>query len=347
MRTEISTLLREAGVGPHDGPSWERLVVMHSSGSLINPTWKVDDHLSERGFHFLVLSPSGVPTHYCKCSPALPNGRPHRQVEVLAMLAADPDARAYVSHGTTSVRNGRIEIFVAPYFQGRPLDRVLTEEPAERRWKLVERTLDVVACLSNAFARAKTAAGEAPAPVYPDRSIAQVMEDLDQMGVACALLAELHEELRAAGAMRGVPQHGDFWAANILCSDEGKLCVIDLNHVGTVAVPLYDVLHCLRTLADGRPFRGTRLWTERVLGGDDVGRESRRILAHERERWSLDPAQVGACFVFFVLMAAVRTRRRGGAEEYWGRFRDEIPATAAVLDDVGSLEALGAALLQP
>lgn len=336
MRPEVVALLREAGVASAEIP-WERIVLTSSRGSLIDATLPEYADPAERGFQFLVLSPSGAPTHHCKCCQARPEGGFHRRAEVLALLERDPRARPHLTRATT-VRNERIELHITEYIDAPPLDRLVGRLGMDRAWPRLARVLDAAAALSWSFmeAQGKSAVERVS---LPDIAAASLDEAAD-LGVPSATLASLRGGLAEAGRVPRVPQHGDLWPANILVSPDGEVRLLDLDRFGLIDAPLYDVFHLLRTLGDLTPPRGTATWLEGVLGSGPSGARARGIVAREARRWGLDPSSVGGSLLFYLLHVAVRLHRRGG----WTRFLAELPAARARLERLGSVEALGAAL---
>jgi hypothetical protein len=172
------------------------------------------------------------------------------------------------------------------------------------------------------------------------------LQNLGRLNVSTDVQAVLRMGLQDAGIVRAVPQHGDFWPENVLRTETGGWCILDLDGFGDVTVPLYDVLHFIRTSEDARPAGLQGRWIDVALGDSTAGIHARRAIAGEQARWNLTPRAVGGCALFYLMHIAYHISSRGAPEFVWGRFRDEIGAAVRLLEQAGSIDQFGASLLK-
>lgn len=342
MRAELRDLLEQAGIEGAGALPWDALIVTRSSGSLIHPARAIDRNLPDRGFHFVVTGDRS-PRYYCKARPALPGTARHRETVVLEAFAADPNSRPFVPQVWSSA-NERIELQVTRFLRSEPLDRFLRGYDRARQDAMLVEVLDAAASLSSAaLARPDVFTG-----VAASRPIAQLAADaiiaLPALGITPDVATDVRAIFEEAGSVRMVPQHGDFWPQNVLRSDDGTWCVIDLDNFGDVAAPVYDVAHMLRTFDDVSA-GGSEPWISRVA--TPAYAATRALLRRELERWQLTPAQLGGCVLLYLADIAMRVYQRGAPELFWGRFRDEVPVAAAEIRRLGSVGAFGESLTTP
>lgn len=340
MRRELIELLAEAGIVGAEALHWDNILVVRSSGSLINPLRPVDRNLPDRGFHFLIAKAGTTPDYYCKARPALPGPLRHRETLVLEAFAADARSRPFVP-AVWSSANERIELQVTRFMLSDPLDRFLTRHDRNTQASYLGEVLDAGASLSLAALDRPDifpGAGEA----MPLGHLADdVLDTLPGLGVPADLVGAIRDLFDAAGSVPGVPQHGDFWPQNVLRTREGGWCVVDLDNFGDVIAPIYDATHMLRTFDDVSG-GGRSPWISRMA--TPAYATARALLRREMQRWELTPAQLGGCVLLYLADIAVRVFRRGAPEMFWGRFRDELPAALDEVRRTGSISGFGAKL---
>jgi len=328
-------LLNEAGV-PLTARDWRRVVVLRSSGSPVHPFRAVDRHLSDRGFHFLILSERGDITHYCKCRPLWPQGRPHRETQVLQAFADDHDARQYVPE-FAAVRDDRVDVQIARYVQGEVLNRTFMGMSTEARLELVDDAMIPGASLCTAAMLRPDIFGHCPGEVPLSDLAESFLGGLSSLDIDPKMSGVLRNAFREAGTVPLIPQHGDYWPENVLRTREAGWCVLDLDNFGDIAVPLYDVLHMLRTSEDAVPGPPRGPWITLIASDAPGPVAARRIIRRESASLELAPDAVAGCILFYLMHIGLHIRSRGAPVSVWGRFRDEVPAACALLEHSGSL----------
>ena len=342
MRSELVDLLVESGIADARGLAWDAIIVTRGNGSLVHPSRPVDRNLSDRGFHFVIAGAAGGPAYYAKARPALGAPSRHRETVVLEALAADARSRRFVPPVWSAV-NARIDLQITGFVRGEPLDRYLRKHDRGERDAMLVEVLDAAASLSTAaLARPDVFAAAASTPLV--QLAREALDAFPALGVAPAVAERVRDVLEQAGPAPEVPQHGDYWPQNVLRTDAGSWCVIDLDNFGDVVVPVYDVAHMLRTFDDVSGGERTP-WIGRLPSPTCAA--TRAHLRRELERWRLTPAQLGACVLIYLADIAMRVWKRGAPEVFWGRFRDEVPAAAAAIERCGSLDAFGRSLTEP
>jgi hypothetical protein len=346
MRPELRDLLLQAGVAAHlPADAWQRIVMLNNTGA-VGGACEGGMGAIDRGFHLLILSAEGRPIHYCKCRSARPGGAAHRESAVLQAFSAHR-ATAGLVPAVQVARNDRVEIQVARFVTGHRLDQLLAAVPEQRLMVLLQQSLDAAGRLSDA-ARAMPELFPATASpaVYRDAA-AEALAALPALGVSAEDRVTLASGLGEAGSVQAHPQHRDYWPANIMIAEDGGCQVLDFDHYGDVAIPLYDRLHFLRTAWDQLRGREGGLWLEWLCTVDPLSARMRRLIADEAERLALTPAQLGGCLLFYLIDAAAIVHLRGGPEAFWRDRRNELPAAARLLRHHGSVAEFGAAILSP
>ena len=342
MRRELKDLLVSAGIpGASDLP-WDAIVITRSSGSLVHPARPVDRNLSDRGFHFVLAGDGRAPGYYAKARPALPAPARHRETVVLEAFAADPTSRPFVPRVWSSA-NARIELQVTRFLRSTPLDRHLRRFDRARRDAMLVDVLDAGASLSvAALARPDVFVVAPSTPLV--RLAAEALAALPALGIAPDVAEGVRSAFEQAGAVREVPQHGDFWPQNVLRTDDDTWCIIDLDNFGDVAAPVYDAAHMLRTFDDVSA-GGSAPWVARIPTPGYAA--TRAHLRREMERWRLTHAQLGGCVLLYLADIAMRVYQRGAPELFWGRFRDEVPVALAEIRRLRSIAKFGELLTAP
>lgn len=337
MREALSRLLDAAlqELGSPLGVSWDRTLVLNSIGSLCDQGSRGDPSVVDHGFHLLLLSPEGGATHYCKCRRTLPDGGERRESRFLRMFGEHPDTRHIVPRqGHAS--DGSLEVQVTEFIGVPRMDHAVRLLGSEERLQVTLQVLD------GAYLLTRVALESQPREFSECLRLADeaesLLSDLYKLEVTEKSVDTIRGALRSAGSIPSLPQHRDLWPVNIFLESEAGFRIIDFDGFGEVRVPLHDTFHLLRTVGDllGQPRDGP--WCESLLRGEAFGTEAIRSA---RMRFDLSTRQVGGCLLYYLVDIAVGMYRRGAPREFWGRFRDEIPTIARVLDGERAIEEIG------
>lgn len=315
--------------------TWDRILVLNSIGSLCDRGSLGELGVVDHGFHLLLLSREGRPAYYCKCRRTLPDRVQRREVRFLRMFGAHPQTRSMVPRqGQAS--DGHLEVLVTEFIGAPRMDHALQALESE---ELLEVTLRV---LDGAYLLTRVALDELPQDSMVGLDLSTeaepLLSDLGGLELTGETVLTVRRALAAAGTVPEAPQHRDLWPRNVFLYPDGGFRIIDFDGFGEARVPLHDTFHLLRTVEEMSAAPSAGPWSPSLLRGEAFGREAIR---RARTRFDLSARQVGGCLLYYLVDIAVATYRRGGPEEYWGRFRDEIPAIAHVIDEGQGVETIG------
>jgi len=301
-------LLNAADLG---GPwSWRDAAMVRNVGAVLSTAPERGDLVSNRGFNLILFDRSGTPEYYCKVRPA-------HHVEALRetrLLMALQDAG--LDRGvprTWDLRSDELLAQVSEYLPGEPFSQSIAAlGPAA-----MARAVDGVLALADTVSR--TAAAKAPAelvvggPVVIASRAAPVLEYLAAGLLPPGQVTALGRAMEDVGAVPGLPQHGDLWPGNVLRRRDGWT-LLDFELFGLVDVPLYDVLHFLRTSWDLRAGCADRTdaatWLESFASDSADTALARTILRAKRDDMGLTGAQVRGMVAYYVADIAYRSHRR-------------------------------------
>ncbi|HYK81716.1 MAG TPA: hypothetical protein VEU55_01105 [Gemmatimonadales bacterium] len=352
MNRRLRELLTLAGIarGRAAPPAWSGVILLKNWGGVPAVRRPAATYLAERGFNLLLLGPRGVPTHFCKCRPDS-NIPLRREVAVLTTLCRDPELSGIVPE-TWGVRGARVQLLISAYLPGTPLDRTVARlSPAQ--W--ADTTSEILTLVHRIGQRAAATLPEvtgAGAVLGLQPAARGALARLATLGLGRGSLIPLEEALRTAGTVPAFPQHGDLWPSNVVRSG-GSWRLLDFEEFATVAVPLYDAWHLVRTCSDlrrGGGDKGTpRLWMDRLLAGDVEAEACWRPLGLAARRHALSAPQVVGTLGYYLIHATTQFHARGGPRSYWESHALELQRLSDILGSrrgserfVTALQAAGA-----
>jgi hypothetical protein len=342
MREPIRSLMVEALAKlDADLPgSWDQVLLLKSTGTLVHIPDGEDAGSNDRGAHFVILSAEGAATHYCKCRRMGPDSTETREARILAILSRDPEASRFVPEFSETQGNG-IQVQATRFVDAPRMDEVLPGLDAIAFKALVRNVHAAARCLSLSVRETE---GKTREVLRLSEVAAPLLKVLPEIGIGRDTALLLHNALVGVDEVPFLPQHRDLWPSNIFVHSEGHCTIVDFDHFGLVGVPLHDALHLVRTSSEVAGRVEGRLWFEQIRSGDAAVVEIVGAIARDLE---LSVRQVGGCFLYYLLDMAVGTYLRGGPESFWGRFRDELPAVAGFLEGNQGIAAVGRLVSPP
>ena len=301
-------LLNAAELG---GPwSWRDAAIVRNVGALLSTTPERGDQVSNRGFNLILFDRSGTPEYYCKVRPG---HNPEARRETRILMALRNAGLGVAVPRTWGLTSDELLVQVSEYVPGVRLSQsISTLGPAAmaRAVKDVLTLADKVSRAAVARAPAELVASEPATVAYRG---APALEYLAGGLLSSAQTAALGRAMEEAGEGPALPQHGDLWPGNVLRRRDGWT-LLDFELFGLVDVPLYDVLHFLRTSWDlragcaDRPDAAT--WLESFAGDSADTALARTILRAKRDAMGLTGVQVRGMVAYYVTDIAYRAHRR-------------------------------------
>jgi hypothetical protein len=229
--------------------SWSDVLILRNFGAL-RLDHRVAGALEARGFHLLLLDPSGHGTHYVKCSDPQ-DASARREATWLATLRDLPDVSKLVPKANV-ILQPEVTVLLLAMVEGESFARRVTSAPT------AEGLAEARACLE-ARRRLLAPAGR----IEPLRSLPPDFDPLEALEPSLKVL-EGWVEPRTLAAVRtqmprrmpSAPQHGDFTPVNIIWSQGGPV-FLDFESFGLVSCPLYDTWHFVRNIREERGEAGT------------------------------------------------------------------------------------------
>ena len=304
----VLDLLNGADLG---GPwSWSDAVMVLNVGAILSPAPERGDLMSNRGFNLVLFDRSGAPEYYCKVRPSH-HTEALRGIRVLVALR-DAGLDGLVPR-TWEVASTELLVQVSEHVPGVPFSqRIARLGPAA-----MARAAEEVLALADRVSR--TAAAVAPAELVGGGRVAiasraaPVLEYLADGLLSPDQVAALGQAMEEAGEVPGLPQHGDLWAGNVVQRRDGWT-LLDFELFGLVDVPLYDVLHFLRTtwyLRNGHKRRtAAATWLASLAGDSADTALARTALRSQCDAMGLTGAQVRGMVAYYVTDIAYRSHRR-------------------------------------
>jgi hypothetical protein len=328
----LEVALKEIG-GPAPTLRWDRILLLNSNGSLNLRALGDAEEGTDRGFHLLLFCETGKALYYCKCRSRNLDGNDRREVRFLRFFRAHPSTRDIVPP-QGHANDGRIDVQVTGFVGAPRMDQALVGLDDEGFHVILQDVQSASFRLSRAALEYDATLG---GYLEIRKEAEPLLRELPLIGVSSEVADLLRQELARIEKVPALPQHRDLWPNNVFVHNDGRCTIVDFDHFGLVRVPLHDTCHLLRTASEAAGRMTAGPWFERVLDGDPtvhaVVRSAGSVLG-------LTPRQIGGCLVYYLLDIAVGTFRRGGPEEFWGRFRDELPVVAeflAIHRDIGAL----------
>ena len=322
---------------------WRRLVMMNSVGPVpLTESARAAWH-GDRGFNVLLVDGSGRTAFFCKCRDA-GDAAFARETEVLERLGNAESAR-HALPAACGITDGRIRMQMSAYVRGRVL-RHLVPGMRGPEW---EAALGGVAQAADRVSEAAPGALQGLLDTRENVNIAaegaRALAGLGAAGVDRDVVDILARALDAAGTLAWRPQHGDLWSSNVL-QVGGRWVLLDFEQFGLVGVPLYDVVHLVRTTAQARatppgPWDAPPpLWTPLLRRGGPDADVCRRVLRAAARRMRLGPAAALGAVVYYLTDYAARLAANGAPPALAEPMRCEVVAFADALRERGAVDHL-------
>lgn len=293
----------ELGGGPR---TWSDVIVVGNVGPLSALSPMAGDNISNRGLNAILCAPGAGATHFLKIRPTSHAGFQH-EVEWTLYFADHPETCARVPEASTFVE-GPARVLVEGYVDGTALD-VLIRSGQRSTWlEAASEALQLLKPISRALADRVTEENGG-------------FTHLVSLKVDLQLLCAVGLDPDAASALEAfteraplplVPQHGDFWPRNVLRTLEGwKL--IDFEKCGEIRLPLYDAFHMIRGCREAAGDGGEswlEAWAASGITARPLGGPARELVG------DLEPVQVEAALVAYLVDFAARLHRRGISREH-------------------------------
>lgn len=306
MNDEILRLLREAGVpGPLD---WRNVVVVYGYAPIPPPKHFAASPGWNRGLNLVILS-KGTPTYFAKCRPA-GDVVLERETMIRSCLAGERPSGVSVAP-VTLASSDRLAVQVSPFLRGPHYGRMVRRQRTPQYLDTLRMVLRGASEMSDLALR------DCPPMRRPSHQINLAAAAQDNLSAA-AQLAELtpdqHRSLSdvvcGANDVPSRPQHGDFWWQNLVIVD-GQFWAIDFDSYGELQVPLFDDITLVLTTLGVRA-QGAVQGLARLSSDEPEAHACRQLLASRAVAEGLQPSQLDALVVYYLVTMAATVHRRGG-----------------------------------
>lgn len=318
---------------------WSSYLLFGNSGTVPLIDLPAGRFLWNRGFLVLLLDSRGRPTHICKVRPEGEDGTSH-EGRILPRLSANPQLRDSVPPALWNRIPG-MQVTMMAFMPGQAYTTLIKSRSPARWAEDMREVLDiatrVVAVGHTSYPDLQPHSAPLDLHVDAEPALAQV----DRFGISRAHREALATGMRGGGTVPPVLQHGDLWPANLLLHRR-SWCLLDFELFGTERVPLFDVLHLLRTCmtarAAGRP---GYCWLDHLRGDDADAITARAILSDLAVRAGLDGHQAAGCLLHYLVTFALRCARLHLPDPFMEPILREVRRAAELaLDGEGTLRAL-------
>ncbi len=328
MIGELHALLAEAGYQRALEPdAWTSIVVLRNYGA-VPPVPALPPDTFLRHFKLLLLDRRGRPTHFARCgSPA--DSSFEAETRRLEALSADP-AMARIVPRTRGAASPTLRVQVSEFVPGPSFASMVSVRDPAAWIRAAGQILEIAEAVGR---RAEELLPELVAEgPRVDLAVAAApkLEVLAAAGVPPSYLEALRAAFASVRPLRRQLQHGDLWPANVI-RHNGSWWLIDYAEFASAQVPMYDVF----------------LFTDHTLGllrqnadASDWLLSSQRVVALSARRLNLEPAEVAAAAVYYLVHLSEQRLHHGNAHENRASFLRGVLRVAELLQDGCALEEL-------